>query len=57
VLLDYKTDYVPEGKEDIIRERYKLQIGYYTRALEILSGKKVKERYIYLFYNGKVLEV
>ncbi|ATW23895.1 helicase-exonuclease AddAB subunit AddA [Candidatus Formimonas warabiya] len=56
VLLDYKTDYVPAGGIDRIRERYRLQIDYYARALEMLTGKKVKERYIYLFWNGEVLE-
>ncbi len=55
VLVDYKTDYVPDGKEESIKERYRLQIQYYSRALEMLTGKKVKEKYIYLFWNGKVL--
>ncbi len=55
VLVDYKTDYVPDGKEESIKERYRLQIHYYSRALEILTGKKVKEKYIYLFWNGKVI--
>jgi len=57
VLVDYKTDYVPPGNGlNIIRERYRTQIEYYTRALSQITGKAVKERYIYLFWNGKVLE-
>jgi len=57
VLLDYKTDYVPpENGLDIIRDRYRIQIEYYTKALEQITGKSIKERYIYLFWNGKVLE-
>ncbi len=56
VLLDYKTDYVAPGKVDKIRERYRVQISYYARALERLTGKKVKEKMIYLFWNGEVLE-
>ena len=56
VLLDYKTDYVPAGAEETIRERYRLQIGYYARALEMLTGKPVKDKYVYLFYNGEILE-
>lgn len=56
VLLDYKTDYVPAGRVEMIKERYRLQINYYARALEMLTGKKVKEKYIYLFWNGEVLE-
>lgn len=56
VLIDYKTDYIPIGKMDIIKEKYRLQIDYYTRALTRLTGKSVKERYIYLFYNGETLK-
>jgi len=57
VLLDYKTDYVAPGRMDSIRERYALQIRYYARALEMLTGKKVKEKVIYLFWNGEALEL
>ncbi|MEN3003945.1 helicase-exonuclease AddAB subunit AddA [Dehalobacterium formicoaceticum] len=56
VLLDYKTDYVPAGKSEGLRERYRLQISYYTRALEMLTGKKVKDKVIYLFETGETLE-
>ncbi|QPJ84433.1 helicase-exonuclease AddAB subunit AddA [Sarcina sp. JB2] len=47
VLLDYKTDYVENGKE--ILDKYKVQIDLYTETLERVIGKKVKERYLYLF--------
>ena len=56
VLIDYKTDYVAEGAEANLKEKYKTQIAYYTRALEKLTGKPVKEKYIYLFHNGKILD-
>jgi ATP-dependent helicase/nuclease subunit A len=56
VLIDYKTDYVPEGGAEQLRDRYKSQIAYYARALETLTGKRVKAKYIYLFYNGQTLE-
>ena len=56
VLLDYKTDYVPEGGIELIRDRYRVQIDYYARALELLTGKRVKGKYIYLFSIGEVLE-
>jgi len=55
VLLDYKTDYVPYGGEQAIRERYKMQIDYYTLALEKITQQKVKEKYVYLFWNGEIL--
>jgi ATP-dependent helicase/nuclease subunit A len=56
VLLDYKTDYVAPGGVDLIKERYRTQISYYAWALEKLTGKKVKDKLIYLFSNGEVLE-
>jgi ATP-dependent helicase/nuclease subunit A len=55
VLLDYKTDYVPAGGAEIIKERYRVQLDYYTRALERISGKKVTEKYLYLFHSGELL--
>ncbi|WP_426350941.1 helicase-exonuclease AddAB subunit AddA [Alloiococcus sp. CFN-8] len=57
VLLDYKTDYVEEGGEDKIAERYKTQLDYYCQSLLRLTGKEVKEKYLYLFFNGAVLEL
>jgi len=56
VLVDYKTDRIPEGGSRIILERYRQQIIYYARALEMLTGKKVKEKYFYLFSCGEVLQ-
>jgi len=56
VLVDYKSDYVAPGGLDIIKKRYEYQIKCYTKAIEQLIGKDVKERYIYLFWNGQVLE-
>lgn len=55
VLLDYKTDYVPAGGAELIRERYKIQLDYYTRALEKITGRKVTEKYLYLFHTGDLL--
>lgn len=57
VLLDYKTDYVGEkGVEEII-DRYRLQLDYYEEALEKITGKKVKERYLYLFNIDKEVKI
>lgn len=55
LLLDYKTDFVPEGGSAIIKERYKVQMDYYTMALEKVTGKKVTEKYLYLFFNGELI--
>lgn len=58
VLLDYKTDYVGEEVtvEDI-KERYRIQIQYYSDTLEKVMGLPVKEKYLYLFYTGELVEM
>ncbi len=55
VLIDYKTDYVSNGNTDIIKEKYRIQIDYYAKALESITGKRVTEKYIYLFRNGETI--
>ncbi len=47
VLVDYKTDQICEGEEELFIERYQSQLAYYKRALQQASGKSVKECYIY----------
>lgn len=51
VLMDYKTDRVTPGDDgqELIR-KYHAQLEYYCRTLEQLTGKRVKERYLYSFY-------
>ena len=58
VLLDYKTDYVGEEvKVEDIKERYRIQIQYYSDTLEKVMGLPVKEKYLYLFYTGEIVEM
>lgn len=57
VLVDYKTDAVSEQAENELIRRYKEQLRYYERALNQLTDKKVKEKYIYSFALGKVITV
>ena len=45
VLVDYKTDRIED--EDAFIQRYQLQIDWYAKALERITGKPVKERYLY----------
>ena len=47
VLADYKTDKV-SCREELIK-RYQTQLDYYQMALEQITGKRVKERYLYSF--------
>lgn len=54
VLLDYKTDKVDlESGEEVLRNRYLVQLDYYEKALEQLTDKQVSERIIYSFALGK----
>jgi ATP-dependent helicase/nuclease subunit A len=57
ILIDYKTDYISDGNINEIKDKYNLQISYYASALEMLTGLKVNERYIYLFTTGELVEV
>lgn len=47
VVADYKTDRV-KGPEELVG-KYEKQLDYYARALEQLTGKRVKEKVIYSF--------
>lgn len=55
VVVDYKTDRVRRAEE--LAERYRIQLDYYDRALQMLTGRKVKERLIYSFQLGKAIGV
>jgi len=55
VLLDYKTDFVKD--ENVLIERYRLQLDYYARAIEELYGVRVKQKYLYSFTLGKEIEI
>ena len=57
VLFDYKTDYVVLGEEDKIIDRYRIQIKYYKEAVEKITGKRVKESYLYLFGINRAVKV
>ena len=54
VIVDYKSDRVDkETGEDVLRERYAVQLKYYRKALEQSTGKPVKECRIYSFSLGR----
>ncbi len=61
ILVDYKTDRCKgadreEFKVEIVR-RYRLQIHYYEKALQLLTGRSVRKKYIYLFDIGEAVEI
>lgn len=54
LLIDYKTDAVVPGQASPA-ERYRGQMKLYSRALEDILGRPVKERAIYLFATGEIV--
>ena len=57
VLIDYKTDYVPNNDETILINKYKTQLEMYKLALELGTKKKVQEVYIYSLYLNKAIKL
>ena len=61
VLVDYKTGFAERKDEEEGRrsaeDRYRTQIQIYRRALEITTGKQVKEAYIYLIDSGEAVKI
>ncbi len=57
ILLDYKTDYVKDGDEDALKEKYKKQLDYYSDAIFKMTGKKVKYKYLYSFSLEKEIQI
>ena len=53
VLLDYKTDFVKEGEEEILIKRHTPQLLLYKEALENALDRKVDKIYIYSTILGK----
>ncbi|MDF2542644.1 MAG: hypothetical protein K0S47_2362 [Herbinix sp.] len=57
VLVDYKSDIVSDGQEELLQKRYKVQLEYYQKALEQMTSRKVKEKIIYSLYLGKEIRI
>lgn len=57
ILVDYKTDRVLEGEEQVLLNRYQIQLLYYARALEQITQKKVREAVIYSLTLQKEITV
>ena len=55
ILLDYKTDRMED--EAAFAETYRPQLAWYAEALERLTGKRVKEKWLYALSAGKAVRV
>ncbi len=54
VLVDFKTDYYENLEE--IREKYRQQLQLYALAIERITTKKVKNRFLYLFSTANMIQ-
>jgi ATP-dependent helicase/nuclease subunit A len=64
VLIDFKSDGITDRYKDgfsqakpILEERYRVQINLYTKALEQIWKRKVKERYLFFFDGAHILKL
>ena len=55
VLLDYKTDRVQ--KMEVLQEKYTLQLSYYKKTLEQITGKKVDRCILYSFFLDEEIAI
>ncbi|PIB40229.1 hypothetical protein AOA59_29530, partial [Pseudomonas sp. 2822-15] len=64
IILDYKTDTI-EGRyqggfdeaKDELRERYKLQLSLYRKALESIWEEPIDEAYLFFFDGAHVMKI
>ncbi|WP_217597123.1 UvrD-helicase domain-containing protein [Cohnella sp. GbtcB17] len=52
VLVDYKTDAVPDGNWKEAAEKHRFQMEMYARAIEGIMGRRVDEGHIYFAASG-----
>lgn len=55
IIVDYKSDYYVDKKEMV--EKYQVQLELYKKALEKITGKKVRECILYLFYKSEYVKI
>ena len=55
VLVDYKNSTLKS--EELLKSRYREQLDIYAEALEKITQKPVKERYLFLLGEGKCVEM
>lgn len=57
ILIDYKTDFVANGKEKILVKKYYNQLKIYKEAIQEALQKEVTEVYIYSLYLNKEIKL
>lgn len=64
ILLDYKTDTITNrfengiaGATPILKKRYQVQLDLYSKALERIWKQPCKEKYLYFFDGGHLIQL
>ncbi|WP_312831767.1 helicase-exonuclease AddAB subunit AddA [Sedimentibacter saalensis] len=57
VIIDYKTDEVSRGGIEALKDEYSPQILSYKEAVEKITGRNVKECFLYLFDIGEAVKI
>ena len=55
VLVDYKSD--RRTTDEVLKERYKIQLRLYKSAMELTTNKIVAEAYLYSFELKKEIKI
>ena len=55
VLVDYKTD--RDTAPEQVRRNYQLQIRLYSKAVEDILQREVKEKYLYMLHDGTIVSL
>jgi len=53
IIIDFKTDSVTEKTYLEFMDKYSVQLNYYSKAIEKLTGYEVKERFVHFFKINK----
>ncbi len=57
VLVDYKTDYVPRGKEEDLKHKYSVQLRLYKLAAQRALNCEINDVYIFSLYALKEIKI
>lgn len=55
ILMDYKTDHIHD--EEAFQARYALQLRLYAQAVEQITGRPVREKWLYALTMGKAFRI
>ncbi len=57
VLVDYKTDYVPQGNEEELKNKYSVQLRLYKAAAQKALNCEIEDVYIFSMYALKEIKM